>query len=340
MTLPRVLICGDLVWAHEESKQLFHGLADVVRMDSLNRADFFANLNQGGKYEGTVAIYRNNTSAEHVGVFDRALVEALPPGVRWIGHNGAGYDQIDVNACKEKGIIVSNTPVAVDDATATTALYLMISAFRHFSQGERSLRVGRWKSDISSSLTHDLTGKTLAILGLGGIGFRLAELARAFPMRIIYHSRKKVEGAPDWCEYFGQERLDEFLGLADVLSVHVPLRPDTEGLVSEEMIRKLKKGAILVNTARGKVIDEAALIRALEDEHLGAVGLDVYPNEPSVNPRFLDFPNATLLPHMGTETRDSQKKMEVRALTNIRDFLVKGKGVDIVPELRDLATKL
>ncbi|KAH9050958.1 hypothetical protein EDB83DRAFT_2543099 [Lactarius deliciosus] len=328
MTLTRVLICGDLVWAHEESKQLFHGLADVVRMDSLDRADFLANLNQGGKYEGTVAIYRNNTSAEHVGVFDRALIEALPPGVRWIGHNGAGYDQIDVNACKEKGIIVSNTPVAVDDATATTALYLMISAFRHFSQGERSLRVGRWKSDISSSLTHDLTGKTLAILGLGGIGFRLAELARAFPMRI------------DWCEYFGQERLDEFLGLADVLSVHAPLRPDTEGLVSEDMIRKLKKGAILVNTARGKVIDEAALIRALEDGHLGAVGLDVYPNEPSVNPRLLDFPNATLLPHMGTETRDSQKKMEVRALTNIRDFLVKGKGIDIVPELRDLATKL
>lgn len=340
MTPPRVLICGDIVWAHEESKQFFQGLADVVRMDSLDREDLFANLNQGGKYEGTVAIYRDNTSAERVGVFDRALIGALPPGVRWIAHNGAGYDQIDVNACKDKGIVVSNTPVAVDDATATTALYLMISAFRLFSEGERCLRVGRWKSDISPSLTHDLTGKTLAILGLGGIGFRLAELARAFPMRIIYHSRRKVEGAPDWCEYFGQEQLDEFLGLADVLSVHVPLRPDTEGLVGEEMIRKLKKGAILVNTARGKVIDEAALIRALEDGHLGAVGLDVFPNEPSVNPRLLDFPNATLLPHMGTETRDSQKKMEVRALANIRDFLAKGKGVDIVPELRDLATKL
>ena len=166
------------------------------------------------------------------------------------------------------GIIVSNTPIVVDDSTATTALYLMISAFRHFSQGERSLRLGRWKSDISASLTRDLTGKTLAILGLGGIGFRLAELARAFPMRIIYHSRKKVEGAPDWCEYFGQEQLDEFLGLADVLSVHVPLRPDTEGMVDEGMMRKLKRGAILVNTARGKVLDEAALIRALEDGHV------------------------------------------------------------------------
>src|SRR6267154_632717 len=168
----------------------------------------------------------------------------------------------------KKGIVVSNTPVAVDDATATTALYLTISAFRHFSQAERSLRVARWKSDISSSFAHDVTGKTLAILGLGGIGFRLAELAHAFPMRIIYHSRNKVLGAPDWCEYFEQERLDEFLGLADVLSVHVPLGPGTEGLINWGMIRKLKRGAILINTARGKVIDESAVIKGLEDGHV------------------------------------------------------------------------
>jgi len=340
MTLPCVLFCGEIVWAHKEAEQLFQGLAEVVHMDSLDREEFFANLKPGGKYERMVAIYRTYDSSQVVGDFDRALIDALPPNVRWVAHNGAGYDQVDVRACREKGIIVSNTPVAVDDATATTALYLMISAFRHFSRGERDLRAGQWKSKISSSLTNDLTGKTLAILGLGGIGFRLAELAHAFPMRIIYHSRNKVESAPDWCEYFGQERLDEFLSLADVLSIHVPLRPDTEGLVNEGMIRKLKKGAVLVNTARGKVIDEAALIRALEDGHLGAIGLDVYPNEPAVNPRLLDFPNATLLPHMGTETCDTQRKMEVRALTNIRDFLVKGKGVDIVPELQDLGAKL
>ena len=146
------------------------------------------------------------------------------------------------------GIVVSNTPIAVDDATATTALpvYMMISAFNNFSKGERGLRAGQWKNECPASLNYDLTGETLAILGLGGIGFRLAELTHAFPMRIIYHSRKKVEGAPDWCEYFGQEHLDEFLSLADVLSVHVPLRPDTEGLVGEGMIRKLKKGAVFM----------------------------------------------------------------------------------------------
>ena len=152
----------------------------------------------------------------------------------------------------------------------------MISAFRNFSKGERGLRAGRWKNECPASLNYDITGKTLAVLGLGGIGFRLAELAHAFPMRIIYHSRKKVEGAPDWCEYFGQERLDEFLSLADVLSVHVPLRPDTEGLVGEGLIRKLKKGAVLVNTARGKVIDEAALIRALEDGHVSPLSIQLW----------------------------------------------------------------
>ncbi|TBU23809.1 D-isomer specific 2-hydroxyacid dehydrogenase [Dichomitus squalens] len=330
--MARVLICGDLAWAHKECEDLFRGLADVVRMDSPNREEFFAGLQPGGKYDGIVGIYRHNISADYIGIFDEQLVAKLPQSVKWIAHNGAGYDQIDVHACKERGIIVSNTPGAVDDATATTALYLMISALRLFAHAEQDLRAGKWKSSHRSGAAHDVTGRTLAILGMGGIGFRLAELAHAFPMRIIYHNRRKVADAPEWCEYYGPDRLDEFLAEADVLSVHIPLRADTEGYVGEKVIRKLKKGAVLVNTARGKVIDEAALIRALEDGHLGAVGLDVYPNEPKVNLRLLEFPNATLLPHMGTETCDSQKKMEIRALTNLRDYLTVGKGSDIIPE--------
>ena len=144
----------------------------------------------------------------------------------------------------------------------------MISALRQFSKAERDLRAGLWKSQLNSGNAHDATGRTLAILGLGGIGMRLAEFAHAFPMRILYHNRRRVASAPDWCEYVPAERLDEMLASADVLSVHVPLRKDTEGLVGESMIRKLKKGAIIVNTARGKVIDEEAMIRALEDGHV------------------------------------------------------------------------
>lgn len=258
-------------------------------MDSPDRQHFFANLKQGGKYEGVTGIYRHNVSADSIGIFDHEIVDALAEsGVKWIAHNGAGYDQIDVVRCKNKGtfyrtyfpmcsihhlgigITVSNTPGAVDDATATTALYLMVSALRQFSKAERDVRAGLWKSQLRSGNAHDATGRTLAILGLGGIGMRLAELAHAFPMRIVYHNRRRLEHAPEWCEYFGADRLDEMLGLADVLSVHVPLRKETEGLVGETMMRKLKKGAIIVNTARGKVIDEEAMIRALEDGHVSS----------------------------------------------------------------------
>jgi len=232
------------------------------------------------------------------------------------------------------GIKVSNTPGAVDDATATTALYLILSTLRQFSKAERNLREGVWKSGLNPGRAFDLTGKTLAILGMGGVGTRIAELAHAFPMRVIYHNRLPANGAPAWTEYYPKERLAEFLGEADVLAVGVPLKQETEGLVGEAVIRGLKKGAIIVNIARGKVIDEDAVIRALEDGHLGGVGLDVYPNEPEVNPRLLEFDNVTLLPHMGTETRDSQKKMELRALGNLKDFLVQGSAKDLVVEMR------
>lgn len=171
------------------------------------------------------------------------------------------------------GILVSNTPGAVNEATATTALYLVISTLRQFSLAERSLRANTWKTLIDPGRTHDLSARTLGILGLGGIGLHLAHLAHAFPMRIVYYSRSKNENAPGWCEYYA--KMEDMLKEADVLSIHVPLRNDTEGLVGEKEIRALKKGSIIVNTARGKVIDENAMIRALEDGHVHFIFLFV-----------------------------------------------------------------
>ncbi|KAH9856034.1 D-isomer specific 2-hydroxyacid dehydrogenase [Lenzites betulinus] len=325
----------DIVWAKQECEDLLKGLADVIPLDSSARADFLTHCAEpGGKYADVVGIFHTNVSVARLGPFDRALVQGLPRSVKWIAHKGAGYDKIDVAACKERGIFVSNTPGAVDDATATAALYLVISSLRLFAHAEQDLRAGKWKASHRAGAAHDLTGRTLAILGLGGIGLRLASLAHAFPMRVVYHNRRPAANAPAWCEYFPAERLDEMLAQTDVLSVHVPLNAETEGLVGETMLRALKRGAVVVNTARGKVIDEAALIRALEDGHVGAVGLDVFPDEPEVNPRLLEFPNATLLPHVGAATSDTQRIMEVRALTNIRDFFTTGMGRDLVPEYR------
>ncbi|KIJ51306.1 hypothetical protein M422DRAFT_223817 [Sphaerobolus stellatus SS14] len=330
-SLPKILICGNIVWAHEDVKELLGGIAEVVDLDSQTREEFFGELSGNGKFANLVAIYRHNSSADRIGIFDKELIDKLPSSVKWIAHNGAGYDQIDVHAAKDRGIRVSNTPGAVDDGTATTALFLLIATVRQYTKAELSARAGNWKNGLKPA--HDPSALTLSILGLGGIGLRFAQMAHALPMkRILYHNRNKLEGAPEWLEYYPKERLAEMLKETDVLSVHLPLKKDTEGYVDEEMIRTLKKGARIVNTARGKVIDEAALIRALEDDHISAAGLDVYPNEPHINPRLLEFPQVTLLPHMGTETEESQRSMEVRALTNLKDFLEKGAGNDIVAE--------
>ncbi|KAN0081224.1 D-isomer specific 2-hydroxyacid dehydrogenase, NAD binding domain containing protein [Tylopilus felleus] len=264
-TLPKIMICGSPRWAHDEVHAMFDGIAQVIIDDAPNRAEFFARFEPGGPYDGTVGIYRRNVSAARIGIFDRELVTGLPLSVKWIAHNGAGYDLVDVHACKEKGIRVSNTPGAVDEATATTALYLILSTLRHFSRAERSLRAGTWKTPISSGDTHDLTTRTLGILGLGGIGLHLAYLVHAFPMRVLYHSRHRRTDVPEWCAYV--ESVKELYARSDVLSVHVPLREDTRWLVGEREIRAMKRGSVLVNTARGGVVDEAAVIRALEDGH-------------------------------------------------------------------------
>jgi glyoxylate reductase len=209
----------------------------------------------------------------------------------------------------------------------------------------------------------------------------------AFGMPVFYHSRRKKENVPEWAEYIGD--LEEFLGRVDVVSVHIALKEETVGYLDEGRLRAMKRGGILINTARGKVVNEEALIRVLEDGHVSrlfviyldhvrfgipdsphpekrtpshhrlslitsyyndlidsffqlyAAGLDVYPNEPTINPRLFSFPNVTLLPHMGTETQESQHTMEIRALTNLKDFLTKGRGRDVVPEMQgDTATKL
>ena len=195
------------------------------------------------------------------------------------------------------GIYLSNTPGAVDDATATTALYLLLSTMRQYAHAERSVRELKWKPAGISARTHDLTGKTLAILGLGGIGGRLAELVHAFPMRVIYHSRSRNPDAPAFCEYFAD--VDAMLAQTDVLSVHVPLRAETVGLVGEKMIRALKPGAIIVNTARGKVIDEAALIEALRAGRIAGAALDVFAEEPlPADSSLWSLPNVIVTPHI------------------------------------------
>jgi glyoxylate reductase len=167
---------------------------------------------------------------------------------------------------------VSNTPGAVDEATATTALYLLISTMRNFSKCERSLRAGGYKPPGIEGASHDLSGRTLGILGLGSIGITFAHLVKPFNMRIVYHNRREAQDIPkDWTYY---PNLEDMLTEADVLSIHMPLSDQTLGFVDEKKIRLMKPGSIIINTARGKIIDEDALINALNDGHV-SVNLDI-----------------------------------------------------------------
>ncbi|KAG0699380.1 D-isomer specific 2-hydroxyacid dehydrogenase [Suillus ampliporus] len=332
--IPRILLCGEIEYVQDEFKEMFHGIAEVIPLVSESRSHFLSSFGPGGPYEGTVAVYRRNTSSEVLGKFDGPLIHALANTsmVRWIAQSGGGYDEIDVQACKERGILVSNTPGANNDATATATLYLMLSCLRHFSMAERSLRSGTWKRPFEAAKTHDITGRTVGIVGLGSIGLRFAHLAHAFPMRIIYFSRRKVESVPDWCEYASS--VEELCKQSDILSLHVPLNRSTTGMIGEKEIRTLRRGSVLLNTSRGRVVDQEAMIRALEDGHLSSIGLDVYPDEPRVDPRLLTFPRCTLLPHIGGESAESWRTRELQALGNLRAFVLGGVGEDVVPELK------
>ncbi|TFL00351.1 D-isomer specific 2-hydroxyacid dehydrogenase [Pterulicium gracile] len=329
---PRILILGKLVWGEKDLQEQLGGIAEVIHVEDVDRAAFLKGFESGGKYEGAVGVLHTVESNSTYGNIDKELVNALPSTIKWIAHKGAGYDDVDVIACRDKGITVSHTPKAVDEGTAETALFLLLATVRNFTLAEASLRAGNWKPKTMESTSYELSSRTLGVLGLGGIGGLLAEMVRPMGMRVIYHNRKPASDAPKGCEYFAD--LDEMLAQTDVLSVHIPLNDKTEHFVNDSVIRKMKKGSVIINTARGKVIDEAAMIKALEDGHLSAIGLDVFPDEPKVNPRLLEFPTATLLPHVGTENQDSRHHMEMMCVVNLRDFLTKGKGENIVPECR------
>jgi len=220
------------------------------------------------------------------------------------------------------GIQVANTPGAVDTGTATTALYLLISAMRQFARAEQSARTGNWKSGLPPA--HDPDNKVLGIVGYGGIGGCLAQRCRdAFGMKIIYYNPRQRKDAPEWAVY--KSTLEELLQEADVVSLHCPLREETRGLIGKKQFAAMKKGAVLINTARGAVVDEEAMIEALKSGHLYAAGLDVYPNEPKINPALLEIPTVTALPHMGTETEESQKSMEVLAMMNLKKGFESGE---------------
>lgn len=255
---------------------------------------------------------------------DAATVAALPASVRILATFSVGTDHIDLEAARSRGLIVTNTPDVLTDATADIALLLMLGAARRAHEGERMVREATWTGWTPTQMlgTH-LGGKRLGILGMGRIGQAVAQRARAFGMTVHYNNRRRLPPDQELGAVFHPDP-EELLTVSDVLSLHFPATAETRHWLNAERIARLPAGAIVVNTARGTVVDDAAVIAALKSGRLAAAGLDVFEGEPNLNPAYRPLPNTFLLPHLGSATVETRNAMGFRALDNI-DALFAGR---------------
>ena len=245
------------------------------------------------------------------------------PRTKIFGNYGVGFSHIDIPAAKAAGITVSNTPDVLSDCTADITLTLMLMAARRAGEGEREVRSGNWEGWRPRHLIGTrITGKTLGIIGFGRIGREVAKRAHfGFGMKIIVQNRSKIGNDILIRTNAHQvDNLDELLETSDFISLHCPGGDDNHHLISTKQFKKMKNSAILINTARGEVVDDNALILALKSKEISAVGLDVFNNEPNINPELMKFENAILLPHLGSATQETREAMGFRVLDNIADF--------------------
>jgi glyoxylate reductase len=258
------------------------------------------------------ALARPRRDVEGLIVANEPLPLELLPALRIVANFGVGYDRIDVAACAVRGIVVTNTPDVLDDATADLAFALILAVRRQVVEGDRLVRAGGWSGSWSEGgLAEEVTGSTLGIVGLGRIGSAVARRARGFELRVLYTRRLRADSD------LGERReLDELLAESDVVSLHLPLTPETEGLLDARRLALLRDGACLVNTSRGEIVDEPALVAELVSGRIRA-GLDVFAHEPDVPSELLELPNVVLTPHIGSATRQTREAMTRLVVDNL-----------------------
>ncbi len=294
------------------------------------RRDYDARLNPDDRlYDGDEIVERAEGAVAilpcHTERFTAELVARLPAGLRAIVNYSVGVDHVDLAAAAARGLIVTNTPEVLSDATAEIAILLMLGAARRASEGERLVRNAEWRDWSPTFMVgRQVTGKRFGVIGMGRVGRIAARRARGFDMEIHYHNRRRLAPEDEAGAIF-HETVDELLAASDVLSLHCPATPESAGLLDARRIALLPEGAIVVNTARGAIIDDEALIAALRSGHLFAAGLDVYNNEPDLHPDYRTLDNVFLLPHIGSATRETRDAMGFRALDNL-DAIVAGRA--------------
>lgn len=306
---PRVVVTRHLMPSVEARMgELF----DVVlnRADlPLTRADLIAAMREADVLVPTVTDR-----------IDAAMLEEAGNRLGLIANFGAGTEHIDLGAARARKIIVTNTPGVFTDDTADLTMMLILSVPRRLGEGSRLVRDGQWTGWAPSSLLgRCIGGKRLGIIGMGRIGQAVAHRARAFGMEVIYHNRHRLPPSVETMLGARYEpELDQLFSEADVLTLHCPAGPTTHHLVNAERLARMKPGAFIINTARGDLIDEEALVEALRSGHLGGAGLDVYAREPKVDPRLIALPNVITLPHLGSATVEGREHAGEKVIANIR----------------------
>ena len=254
---------------------------------------------------------------------DAVTINKLPDTIKIISNFAVGFGNIDLEAAKSRGIAVTNTPEVLTDATAEIGVLLILGACRRASEGIASAREGGWKWSADYLIGKQLTGTRLGVLGMGRIGQKIAKIAKSLGMIIHYHNRSKLSDDKDQGATY-HDTLKGLLSVSDVLSICCPASKETVDMINKETIEYLPKGAVVTNVARGDIVDDEAMIDALERRKIYAVGLDVYKNEPNLNPGYLKHKSAFILPHLGSATKDTRTAMANLAIDNIDEYFNTG----------------
>lgn len=251
---------------------------------------------------------------------DASIIAAAPPRLKLIASYGAGVNHIDLAAAKAKGIMVTNTPGVFTNDTADLTMALILNVPRRLGEGHRAMRNGEWSGwSPTGMLGHRIGGKTLGIIGLGRIGEAVAMRAKAFGMNIIYNKRSRLPASvEDELGVTFEPDIDRLVARSDIITLHCPLTADTDKIINADRIAQMKPNAYVINSSRGELIDEDALIEALQSGRIAGAGLDVYTHEPAVDSRFLSIANVVLLPHLGSATVEGREASGERVITNIR----------------------
>ena len=254
---------------------------------------------------------------------DEEIIKKLPSSVKVISNFAVGFGNIDLEAAKKKGIIVTNTPEVLSDATAEIGILLILGACRRAAEGIQSARESNWKWSADYLIGKQLTGTRLGILGMGRIGQKIAKIAKALGMIIHYHNRSKLSQEKENGAIY-HDSLKDLFSVSDVLSICCPATKETENLINKKTLEYFPSGAVITNVARGDIVDDEALIDALNRKKIYAAGLDVYKGEPNLNPGYLKIKNTFILPHLGSSTKHTRTAMANLAIDNIDNFFKTG----------------